>query len=298
MNKIENLKGVITPVVTMFENQKFSSEKMGNVIDFLIKNNVNGLLFLGTAGEVTHMDMEMRLEITKYCIKKTNSRVPTIVGISARSIRECVFYAEYAKKQGADAVILVNPSYIKYSDDGLFNFYSTIAKQIDLPLFLYNFPSLTGQRIPPEVVLKLASIHPNIVGIKDTSDCASSTREYITTVKFKIPSFKVFAGFDEYLLNTLFLGGDGVIPGTSNFAPQYTTGLYRAFNKQNYTEMMEYHQKIARLCEIYNLHAPFFPIVKQAMLINNLDVSTEVLLPCTQISESEKTSLLHFLRQI
>lgn len=117
-------------------------------------------------------------------------------------------------------------------------------------------------------------------------------------MKSKIPSFKVFAGFDEYLLNTLFLGGDGVIPGTSNFAPQYTTGLYQAFNKQNFIEMMEYHQKIAKLCAIYNLHSPFFPIVKQAMLINNLDVSAEVLLPCTQISESEKSSLLQLLKQI
>ncbi|OBX09040.1 hypothetical protein QV08_02950 [Gallibacterium salpingitidis] len=298
MNNIDNLKGVITPVVTMFENQKFSSEKMGNVIDFLINNNVNGLLFLGTAGEATHMEKDMRLEVIEYCIKKTNHRVPTIVGISARSIQECISYAEHAKDQGADAVILVNPSYIKYSDDGIFNFYSAVASKIDLPILLYNFPSLTGQRISPEVVLRLASTYSNIIGIKDTTDSASSTREYITTVKSKIPSFKVFAGFDEYLLNTLFLGGDGAIPGTSNFAPQFTTQLYSAFLKQDYSAMLENHQKIAKLCEIYTLHSPFFPVVKRAMLMNHIDVSTEALLPCTPISNQTINLLTNLLKKI
>lgn len=288
MSKIELFKGVVTPVLTIFENQKFSKERMGEHIEFLIKGGVNGLLFLGTAGEVTHMTKDMRKEVTEFCTKKVAGRVPVMIGISARSKEECCEYANYAKGCGADAVILVNPSYIKYSDEGLYNFYSEIANNIDIPLFIYNFPSLTGQRVPPKVVLKLAQDCKNIVGIKDTTDSASSTREYVNVVKSQVPSFKVFCGFDEYLLNTLYVGGDGAIPGTSNFAPLLTTTLYKAFNEGDVKTQVAMQQKIGALCALYSAHQPFFPAIKYAMKILNHYSTEEVLWPCSPLSADEK----------
>ncbi len=291
MSSLDNLKGVVTPVVTLFKNQEFDKEAMGEHIEFLIENGVNGMLFLGTAGEVTHMSKSMREEVTKFCIEKVNKRVPVIIGISARSKEDCVYYGNYAKNCGADALILVNPSYIKYSDEGLYNFYKDVVDAVDMPTLIYNFPTLTGQRIPPCVVLKLAQDCKNIIGIKDTTDSASSTREYINVVKSQVPSFKVFCGFDEYLLNTLHLGGEGAIPGSSNFKPQYTVGLYKAFLNGDSTEQSSFQKKIGALCAIYAMHQPFFPAIKYAMKCTGRDISYEALWPCADLSSDTKEKI-------
>lgn len=298
MSNLENLKGVVTPVVTLLKNQKLDEKAMGEHIDFLIKNGVNGLLILGTAGEVTHMTKEMREQITKFSIERINKRVPVIIGISARSKEECIHYANYAKYCGADAVILVNPSYIKYSDEGLYNFYSEIVKAIDMPTLIYNFPSLTGQRIPPGVVLKLAQDFNNIIGIKDTTDRASSTREYINIVKSKVPSFKVFCGFDEYLLNTLHLGGEGAIPGSSNFMPQYTVGLYQAFINKDTEKQSYYQKKIGALCTLYTMHQPFFPAIKYAMACLGRDIYPEALWPCATLSKETELKIKELVEKL
>ena len=298
MSNLDSLKGVVTPVVTIFKNQEFDEKAMGEHIDFLIDNGVNGLLILGTAGEVTHMTKKMREQVTKFSIEKVNKRVPVIIGISARSKEDCVYYGNYAKECGADAAILVNPSYIKYSDEGLYNFYADIVKAIDMPTIIYNFPSLTGQRIPPRVVLKLAQDFSNIIGIKDTTDSASSTREYINIVKSQVPSFKVFCGFDEYLLNTLYLGGEGAIPGTSNFMPQYTVGLYKAFLSRDTQKQSCCQKKIGALCALYGMHQPFFPAIKYAMKCLGRDISPEALWPCSALSAETEAKIKEIIEKL
>ena len=72
----------------------------------------------------------------------------------------------------------------------------------------------------------------DIVGIKDTVDCMSHIRRLVFEVKGARPDFMVFSGFDEYVLDTLMIGGDGVIPATSNRITSYNvcyTKLLRPF---------------------------------------------------------------------
>ncbi len=65
---------------------------------------------------------------------------------------------------------------------------------------------------------RLALQNENIVGIKDTIDSVGHLRTMINTVKSVRPSFSVFCGYDDHLLNTMLLGGDGAITASANFA--------------------------------------------------------------------------------
>lgn len=58
-------------------------------------------------------------------------------------------------------------------------------------------------------ITQLAREVPNIVGIKDTIDNISHTREVINRVHAFRPGFIIFSGYDEYMLDTLILGGHG-----------------------------------------------------------------------------------------
>lgn len=92
--------------------------------------------------------------------------MPVLVGIACAGTAETIDLGHHAQEHGADGVMVVNPYYAKLSDDARFMHYKSIADSLKIPVFLYNFPDLTGQDIGLEVITRLAQEVPNIVGIR------------------------------------------------------------------------------------------------------------------------------------
>jgi 2-dehydro-3-deoxy-D-pentonate aldolase len=63
-------------------------------------------------------------------------------------------------------------------------------------------------------------------------------------VKNAKPDFSVFLGYDEYLLQNLMYGGDGIIRGLSNVFPEILIELNRAFNNDNALSMWKFSKKL------------------------------------------------------
>ncbi|WP_077212243.1 dihydrodipicolinate synthase family protein [Bacillus dakarensis] len=292
-------KGVIPPVSTIFNSSgEFDREGMGKLIDFLIESKVDGLFFLGTGGEFSQMTLAERKEITEFCVNYVDGRLPVLIGTGSPSTREVIDLSLHSKEVGADGVVVINPYYLQLSEEFLFEHYSEIASSVDLPIVLYNFPQLTGQDLSPDLVLRLVDAHSNIVGIKETIDLAGHIREMILKVKSKHPHFSVLAGFDDHLLNTLSLGGDGVIPATANFAPQLTVGLYAAFRNNDFEKVMELQKKVAHLPLLYKIATPFVGVAKEAMKMAGLDVSTKVLPPVRDLNKEQLGEIQAILKKL
>ena len=130
-------------------------------------------------------------------------------------------------------------------------------------------------------MLRLAQDCPNIVGIKDTVDCMSHIRRNILEVKGVRPDFHVFSGYDEYMLDTLLLGGDGVIPATSNFAPEVTCGVYRAYCDGDLGEAQKQLRRLAILSRMYSMDKPFIGLIKELIRLCCLDIPTHLVVPGT-----------------
>ncbi|MFC5360170.1 dihydrodipicolinate synthase family protein [Azospirillum himalayense] len=289
-------RGIITPVPTIVQDDgQFDQAGMAVLIDRLLQSKVNGLLFLGSAGEFFQFPTQARKAISDFCVARVAGRRPCIVGTAACSTAEVIELGRHAGAIGADGVIVVNPYYAPLTEERLYTHYRTVAEAVELPVLLYNFPGMTGQDLSIELVARLARDCPTIVGIKDTVDCASHTRRLITEVKAARPDFLVFAGYDEYLINTLMLGGDGAIPATSNFAPEITCGLYDAFLAQDYGRTAELMKRLAVLSAIYNLDTPFAGVVKEAIRMTGSDISTGVVPPFTKPGQAIKDRLADVL---
>ncbi|MEO8411918.1 MAG: dihydrodipicolinate synthase family protein, partial [Propionivibrio sp.] len=187
--------------------------------------------------------------------------------------------------------------YSLLSDERIYTHYRQIAEVSPLPVLLYNFPALTGQDLSVELVQRLADDCPNIVGIKDTVDCMSHIRRLILEVKGRRPDFLVFCGFDEYMLDTLLLGGDGVIPATANFAPEITCGIYQAFTAGDFKALQEQLRRLAILSRIYSLDQPFTGLIKEALRCVGMDVSASVIAPATVPDAVLKRRLVDILTQ-
>lgn len=295
----ENFHGIFPPVPTIVNAQgEFDDEGMARLIEHVIANGANGMLILGSGGEFPYLSTTDRKRIAEFCLQQVNHRVPVLIGIACAGTAETIELGMHSQQHGADGLLVVNPYYGKLSEEARFTHYKRIAEALDTPVFLYNFPELTGQDIGLEVIARLAREVPNIVGIKDTIDNISHTREIINRVHAFRPDFIIFSGYDEYMLDTLLLGGHGGIPATFNFAPQITRGIYEAFLAKDMNVAQALQQQLAKLSPLYALEQPFFGVIKTAIKLSGLDISTAVVPPALPLNDEKTAQVKNILARI
>lgn len=292
-------KGIIPPVASIFEpDESLNKKGMGNMIDALIQGGVNGLFFLGSAGEVAHMTDKLRQETMEHSIAHTNKRLPTLVGAIACGTQETIAYAKAAERAGADGVVLLNPYYANLTEEALYTHFATVAESISIPSVLYNLPGTTGQNLSIDLVKKLALNVPSIVGLKDTVDTISHIRAAITAVKPERPDFAIFCGFDEYLAVTLLIGGDGCVPASANFAPHLTCGIYQAYQKKDWKTIEMLQRVLSNVPPLYSMGPPFYAAMKEAIKISGVDITTDVLKPALPADSQTKGEVLAMMKNI
>ncbi len=138
------------------------------VIERFIQAGVSGISPLGSTGEATHLTFDERKRFAGEVVRIVAGRVPLVVGVGTSGTRETVELARHAEEAGADAVLVVSPSYWKVGEEGLFRHFATVAGSVDIPVLVYNLPMLTGIDLSPSLVRRIADECANVVGIKDT----------------------------------------------------------------------------------------------------------------------------------
>lgn len=227
MNKV-NFEGVITPMVTPFiDRETIDFESLERLIEHLVKGGVNGIFLMGTTGEGASMSYRMRRELIRKSVEIAAGRVPVLVGITDCCIEEALNVAGYAKECGASYLVSALPYYLGLTQEEIYDFYKTLADNVELPLFLYNIPAQTKLMISVPVAKKLAG-HPNIIGMKDSSGNGTYFNTLLAGIKPEHPEFSILVGPDEMLASTMALGGNGGVNSGSNLFPELYTALFRA----------------------------------------------------------------------
>ncbi|SHJ78581.1 dihydrodipicolinate synthase family protein [Desulfofundulus thermosubterraneus] len=289
---VAKFRGVIPPMLTIFkEDGSFDWEGNKALIEHLLRGGVHGIFVLGSSGEFSHLSVDERKEFAEFAVNYIAGRVPVVVGTSSCNTREVVELTQHAREIGADGAVIVTPYYWGLSEENLYLHYATVAETVDIPIILYHFPDNTGQSLSPALVARLAKDFSNIVGIKDTVDSIAHIRELILQVKAVRPEFSILAGYDDHLLNTLAMGGDGAIPGTANFAPQVTVNIYNNFVRGDLQESINWHHQLLKLPRIYTLDKPAIGVLKEACRLCGVPVGTTVRQPAGRPDETVLTKL-------
>ncbi len=293
---MKKFSGIIPPVSSTFDRDgNIDKTAMKAVADFLIQKGVDGLFYLGTGGEFSQMNAAQRMALAETAVAIVDKRVPVLIGVGSTSTDEAVKLARHAEACGADGIVAINPYYWKVAPRNLDDYYQQIARSVSLPVIIYNFPDLTGQDLTPAIVKRLVLANDNIVGIKDTIDSVGHLRTMINTVKAVRPGFSVFCGYDDHLLNTLLLGGDGAITASANFAPDLSVGIYRAWQQNDLATAATLNKKLLQLPSIYALETPFVSLIKYAMQCVGLPVNTYCLPPILEASEEARSQVRELL---
>jgi len=282
-------KGSIVALVTPFKKGKVDKERLLELIEFHIKEGTDGIVPCGTTGESATLSHDEHKEVVSIVVEAVNKRIPVIAGAGSNCTSESIDLAKHAKKVGADAILAVTPYYNKPTQHGLYEHYATIAKEVDIPLILYNVPTRTGVNLLPETVARLSEID-NIVGIKEAS---GDLRQQSKIIQLCEKDFTLLSGDDFTLLPTLSIGGVGVISVVANIVPRDVANLVKEFNKGNLEKAKELHYKIFPLCEVMFIETNPVP-VKEALAMMNM-ILPEVRLPLVRLTKANREKLRHTL---
>lgn len=240
-------RGIIPPMITPLRPD-FSLDiaRTERLIEHLIDGGVHGIFILGTTGEFAGLSSAVKSDLIQITCQQVKGRVPILVGVSDCSFTESVDLAAIAHKYGAEAVVVAPPFYMNIGQAELIHYYQKLADVVELPLFLYDMPSHVKISIEVETAVKLSK-HPNIIGIKDSSGKIENFQALCEAFKQQ-PEFKIFVGPEEFLAETLKIGGDGGVTGGANLFPKLYVALYEAFEKKEYDAVKKFQETILFLC--------------------------------------------------
>ncbi len=292
-------RGVITPVITVFDKLgKLDFAGNQQVIDRLIDNGMNGLLFLGSIGEFFALTMAEKKDFIRFAVTTVNKRVPVLIGTGGTVQEEVIELTHFAEQAGADGVVVISPYYFKLDTAALYRYYANVARSTTMPVMIYNFPDRTAVNLEPELILKLAQEFKHIVAIKDTVDNISHTRNLIHVVKSKVPDFRVLSGFDEYLVPNLMAGGDGVIGGLTNVIPAVFAGLLQSYRQKDFSGVTAAQGKVSMLMNLYDVSQPFVAAIKGAVAAQGVPIGAYVREPSGSLETYQLEKINELLAKV
>lgn len=246
MNK-ELFEGVITPMVTpLIDRENIDFKGLEKLLDHLINGGVSGVFLMGTTGEGTSISPRMRKDLIKYSIEYVKGRVPVFVSIADCCIEESLNMARYAKECGVTYLVSALPFYLGLTQKEIIDYYTTIADNVPLPLFLYNIPAQTKLMISVEAVKTLAK-HPNIIGMKDSSGNGTYFNTLLAEIKAEYPNFTILVGPDEMLASTMALGGNGGVNSGSNLFPELYVNLFKACKAKDTERILKLQKLVMKV---------------------------------------------------
>lgn len=213
---------IVTP---MKEDGSVNYDKLGELIEFQIKNGTDAIIICGTSGESATLSHEEHTKAVSYAVSKVAGRVPVVAGTGSNDTRTALELSVEAQDAGADALLIVTPYYNKTTQEGLVRHYTYIADRVNLPIIVYNVPSRTGVDVKPETYRELSK-HPNIVAAKEANGNIASVAK---TRALCGDDLDIYSGNDDMIVPVLSLGGKGVISVLSNIMPSQTHEMCQKF---------------------------------------------------------------------
>lgn len=223
------MKGVVVPILTCCnDEERIDERRQREQVDYVIEGGVSGILAFGSNGEFYMLEEDEMERGLKLMVDQARGRVPVYFGIGAINTRKCCRLAQMAVRNGAAAVSVLQPMFLKPTYAELYDHFKTIAESVPAtPVLLYNNPGRVGYTLTAQLVDELAHNVPNIVGMKDTSGDITLTSEFIR--RTRDVDFKVFGGKDTLLYASLCHGAVGGVCTAANFMPELITDVYNKY---------------------------------------------------------------------
>lgn len=285
--------GVCTALVTPFtDTGGLHTRKLEELIEQQISRGVDALCVCGTTGESATLSPQEQDTLIRLACKRVNGRVPVLAGTGSNDTKKAVLLSKQAQDNGADALLVVTPYYNKTTQAGLISHYQTIAREVELPIVVYNVPGRTGLSFTAESY-RILAMDTQFNGVKEASGDLGLAAK---TLRLCGPDFFLWSGNDEQTVPLMALGAVGTISVASNLIPEEMARLTHLCLKQEFREAARLQLSLLPLLDA--LFSEVNPIpVKTAMELLGMETGP-LRPPLFPMEEGHRKALTDTLRDL
>jgi 4-hydroxy-tetrahydrodipicolinate synthase len=224
--KATDLTGVLCATVTPLTDDGFTVDWSGvrSNARWLSDNGVRTLVVNGSIGEYPSLEETDRRRLVEETVAAVDGRARVVAGCSHNVTARAVELCRHAESAGADAVMLMAPSYFRYGGAAVVDFFRYVAERIGLPFLVYNNPAISGAELPADALEAIADL-PGYLGLKEAT--GNLTRYLDLVLRFG-DRFPIVAANESCLFHTLVAGSSGCMTASAAFAPGLLADLLGA----------------------------------------------------------------------
>lgn len=216
--------GVLAAVATPVDGRgEADTARFLHHANWALANGCDGLNVLGTTGEANSLSATQRLKVMEAASSGLE-RSRMMVGTGTPDLATTIELTNAAGEMGFAGALILPPYYYKgVSDDGLFNWFSSVMNATaSIPIYLYNFPQMTGVPISVDLVRRLAEAFPErLSGAKDSSGDLNYAAELAS-----IDGLSIFPSDEASLASADKDGYAGCISATVNVTAPLAAQLW------------------------------------------------------------------------
>ena len=244
------LKGCHTALITpLTADHALDRDGLEQLVAFQIAEGIDGVLACGTTAESPTLSEDEQNLITRAVCRHARERCRAIGGAGSNSTAKTLKAAEYAAREGADAILLVDPYYNGPSSLEIRKEYvEPVARAFpDLDMIPYVIPGRSGTKLLPEDLGILFSEYKNVNTVKEATgdlDNMARTRECCGD------AFSILSGDDDKTFEMMTrdaIAAAGVISVASNVAPGPVTQMVHALQRGDMDEADRLHAALKPL---------------------------------------------------
>lgn len=202
------IRGVVPILVTPFdEGGRIDEPSLRRLIDFNIAAGVHGLgVALGS--EVFKFTEAERDEVVRCVVTTVGGRVPVVINTGAAGTDLAVGYSRRAEELGADALMIIPPSFMPAGPDEIVDYYRQISQAVSIPIFMQDVPQAP---IPPGLALRIARDCEQARYIKvETLPVTAKVADMVQTAGDMLTVFGGAGG--SYFIEEMRRGAQGTMP--------------------------------------------------------------------------------------
>jgi 4-hydroxy-tetrahydrodipicolinate synthase len=169
---------------------------------WMLENGADGLNVLGTTGEATSLSRAQRLALMQAVGRSSLPHASLMVGTGAAAVSDAIALTQAAAANGFAGALVLPPFYYKNApEDGIVRYFDAVVSATatsPAPIYIYNFPALSGVAFPEALVRRLVGLFgERIAGLKDSSGDVPLARA-VAAIE---PRLRVFPSNEATLLD-------------------------------------------------------------------------------------------------
>jgi len=283
----KKLFGMIPPILTPFNKDGLINfSLLEKEMDYAISAGVHGLSVGGSTGEGPTLRDEELHELITVAKEHVSPEQPIVCGIMRTCTRDAVKAGITAKKAGADAIMVTPTAYnvLVPDEQGMFEFYSTLSKEVELPIIIYNV--IPQNTISPSLFHRLLDETDNVFAIKQSVGGVPA----LYAMKMECgDKGTLFAATDDMLATCFSLGAKGAISAVVSAFPEYSMQIWNAAQNKDWDTAMAIQDKLYKPWQC--IAGNQFPIrMKYALKVMGRDAGF-CRSPITHLSANEKREI-------